>query len=59
MPNEYGDQVLYDLMVTLTTSRSDNDHKKMRIGFRTVELVQEPISGSQGKLQQDLPDQSG
>ena len=41
-PNGYGNQTLYPLTVTATTSTSVNE-KVMRIGFRTVELVQDPL----------------
>lgn len=41
-PNGYGNQTLYPLTVTATTSASVNE-KVVRIGFRTVELVQDPL----------------
>ncbi|KAK2580314.1 hypothetical protein KPH14_012551 [Odynerus spinipes] len=41
-PNGYGKQNLYTLKVTITTVTKKID-KHIRIGFRTVELVQEPL----------------
>ncbi|CAG5115500.1 unnamed protein product [Candidula unifasciata] len=42
-PNGYGNQSLFDLEV-LFTSGGDTSSKTLRIGFRTVELVQVPVS---------------
>ncbi|CAG5129202.1 unnamed protein product, partial [Candidula unifasciata] len=42
-PNGYGDQPLFNLTVSFT-SGSDTSQKSIKIGFRTVELVQEPVS---------------
>ncbi|KAH9490421.1 hypothetical protein Btru_035139 [Bulinus truncatus] len=42
-PNGYGSQPLFDLKVTLATD-SDVTEKTIRIGFRTVELVQTYVS---------------
>uniref|UniRef100_A0A0B6ZR31 Beta-mannosidase n=1 Tax=Arion vulgaris TaxID=1028688 RepID=A0A0B6ZR31_9EUPU len=42
-PNGYGDQPLFDLDVAFT-SGVDTTTKSVRIGFRTVELVQDPVS---------------
>lgn len=46
-PNGYGDQYLYDLKVNYTHSE-----KKVQIGFRTIELIQENVSTdeNQGNL---------
>ncbi|XP_017879617.1 beta-mannosidase [Ceratina calcarata] len=41
-PNGYGDQTLYSLTVTASTL-ADVKSKTVRVGFRTVELVQEPL----------------
>lgn len=41
-PNGYGNQTLYLLTVTATTS-TNVKQKTIRIGFRTVELVQKPL----------------
>ncbi|KAH9490420.1 hypothetical protein Btru_035138 [Bulinus truncatus] len=42
-PSGYGKQELFYLSVTLITD-SDKSHKQITVGFRTVELVQEPVS---------------
>ncbi|BFZ06433.1 hypothetical protein BsWGS_09472 [Bradybaena similaris] len=42
-PNGYGDQRLFDLVISFT-SGGDKSTKTLRIGFRTVELVQDPVS---------------
>ncbi|XP_071573784.1 beta-mannosidase [Temnothorax nylanderi] len=41
-PNGYGKQQLYYLTTTVTTA-NDALYKRIRIGFRTVELVEEPL----------------
>lgn len=41
-PNGYGKQKLYDLNVKVKT-KSDIFEKKIKIGYRTVELVQDPL----------------
>ncbi|XP_011642366.1 beta-mannosidase isoform X1 [Pogonomyrmex barbatus] len=41
-PNGYGKQHLYYLTTTVTTT-NDVLYKRIRIGFRTVELVEEPL----------------
>lgn len=41
-PNGFGKQNLYTLKVTITTE-TKTVNKDMRIGFRTVELVEEPL----------------
>ncbi|XP_029170747.1 beta-mannosidase [Nylanderia fulva] len=41
-PNGYGKQPLYYLTTTLTTA-NDVLHKRIRVGFRTIELVEEPL----------------
>ncbi|XP_041374637.1 beta-mannosidase-like [Gigantopelta aegis] len=44
-PNGYGKQTLYSLAVSFTSSRGDEEsHQTIRIGFRTIELVQQPVS---------------
>ncbi|XP_045777070.1 beta-mannosidase [Maniola jurtina] len=42
-PNGYGDQRLYNLFVFLTTTEKDKEisYKHAKIGFRTIELVEE------------------
>ncbi|XP_013070848.2 beta-mannosidase-like isoform X1 [Biomphalaria glabrata] len=44
-PKGYGQQPLFNLSVTLTTD-SDKSVKQIRLGFRTVELVQEPVTNN-------------
>ncbi|OAD60396.1 Beta-mannosidase [Eufriesea mexicana] len=41
-PNGYGNQTLYSLVITAATS-TDIKQKTIRIGFRTVELIQKPL----------------
>lgn len=41
-PNGYGEQPLYNLSIELNTI-NDNQSKNISIGFRTAELIQEPI----------------
>ncbi|XP_070526214.1 beta-mannosidase isoform X2 [Cardiocondyla obscurior] len=41
-PNGYGEQPLYYLIATVTTT-NDILHKWIRVAFRTVELVEEPL----------------
>nr|XP_012145222.1 PREDICTED: beta-mannosidase [Megachile rotundata] len=41
-PNGYGNQTLYSLTVTASTS-TDTKKKTVQIGFRTVELIQKPL----------------
>lgn len=43
-PNGYGNQTLYDLFVFFTDSFGVMNNKKIRIGFRTVEIVQDYVS---------------
>lgn len=45
-PNGYGDQPLYDLHVHLTTddNKDEQSHKVLKIGFRTVEVVESNAS---------------
>lgn len=44
-PNEYGDQPLYNLNVAFFSGgTSETSSKSVRIGFRTVQLVEEPMS---------------
>lgn len=43
-PNGYGEQHLYTLNVTFSSARvSENSTKKFKVGFRTVELVEDEI----------------
>ncbi|XP_014609878.1 PREDICTED: beta-mannosidase-like [Polistes canadensis] len=41
-PNGYGKQNLYTLIVTVTTG-TETLNKYLRIGFRTIELIEEPL----------------
>ncbi|XP_068619181.1 beta-mannosidase [Battus philenor] len=45
-PNGFGDQPLYNLTVSLTTHAKDDEvsSKQIRIGFRTLELIEEDAS---------------
>ncbi|XP_045208111.2 beta-mannosidase-like isoform X1 [Mercenaria mercenaria] len=43
-PNGYGNQTLYDLFVFLTDSFGTMNNKRIRIGFRTVEIVEDYVS---------------
>ncbi|XP_028033866.1 beta-mannosidase [Bombyx mandarina] len=44
-PNGYGDQPLYELNVYLSNSHDvEISHKKLLIGFRTIELIEEDAS---------------
>ena len=45
-PNGYGKQVLYDLYVFFEASDGEMSTKKIRMGFRTVELVQDYVSAN-------------
>lgn len=47
-PNGYGDANLYTLTFTVTLSNSDTTSKTIKIGFRTIQLIQEPIPSSPG-----------
>lgn len=42
-PNGYGQQNLYNLNVTFTSTESETATKTIRIGFRTIQLVQDEI----------------
>ncbi len=42
-----GDPVLYDMQV-IWVAGDDTTKRDVRFGFRTVQLVQDPIPGSQG-----------
>ncbi|XP_071100815.1 beta-mannosidase-like [Haliotis cracherodii] len=46
-PNGYGNQPLYTVNVTFT-SNNEVSSKQRRVGFRTVELVQDPVGNNQG-----------
>ncbi|KAL4228617.1 hypothetical protein ACF0H5_011667 [Mactra antiquata] len=48
-PNGYGNQTLYDLYVFYTDSFGTMNNKKVRIGFRTVEIVQDYVSVNKTK----------
>ncbi|XP_070174376.1 beta-mannosidase-like [Littorina saxatilis] len=43
-PNGYGNQTLYDVSFTFTASDGEVTSQRKRIGFRTIELVQDPVS---------------
>ena len=43
-PNGYGNQTLYDLYFVFTTADGEVTSQRRRIGFRTIELVQDPVS---------------
>lgn len=43
-PNGYGSQKLYSLYVIFTSSNGEVTSRTKRVGFRTVELVQDPVS---------------
>ncbi|XP_059053179.1 beta-mannosidase [Achroia grisella] len=49
-PNGYGDQPLYDLNIFFTTRGNENNvsRKNLRVGFRTLELVQVDASTKLG-----------
>ncbi|KAF6019508.1 manba [Bugula neritina] len=47
-PNGYGKQALYNLSVSCYSSSSNRVTKSKHIGFRTVELIQQPIKGAKG-----------
>lgn len=48
-PNGYGEQPLYDITVEFE-SKNDVESKTIAIGFRTAELVQEPIDKNDPKM---------
>jgi len=43
-PNGYGNQTLYDVYVFYTGARGAMNARKLRVGFRTVELVQDYVA---------------
>lgn len=46
-PSGYGDQVLYNLSVSVSLANSEQNQKKSkRIGFRSVELIEEPVDSN-------------
>ena len=45
-PNGYGKQALYDLYVFFEASDGEMSTKKIRMGFRTVELIQDYVSAN-------------
>lgn len=49
MPNEFGDQHLYELTASFIEKRKGNLKRKksIKIGFRTIELVQHETDPSQ------------
>lgn len=47
-PSGFGNQTLYELKVSVRLNGSEESSKTMRIGFRTVELIQEPIPNASG-----------
>jgi len=46
-PNGYGSPVLYDTEVIFSNSLGELDRRDIKIGFRTVDLVQESVSDYQ------------
>jgi len=46
-PNGYGSPVLYDTEVIFSNSLGELDCRDIKIGFRTVDLVQESVSDYQ------------
>lgn len=50
-PNGYGTQSLYNLSVELKT-KHDVQSKHISIGFRTAELIQEPVDKNNLKMGQ-------
>ncbi|XP_046577124.1 beta-mannosidase-like [Haliotis rubra] len=46
-PNGYGNQTRYNVNVTFT-SKNEVSNEQRRVGFRTVELVQDPVGNNQG-----------
>jgi len=46
-PNGYGQPVLYDAAVIFSDSLGEVDHHTFKIGFRTVQLVQQSVSAYQ------------
>ena len=47
-PSGYGEQKLYRLNVIYQSQNSETSERSLKIGFRTVTLVQEPIKDSPG-----------
>lgn len=46
-PSGYGDQMLYNLSVSVSLPNSEqNQQKSKRIGFRSVELIEEPVDSN-------------
>jgi len=45
-PNGYGQPVLYDATIIFSDSRGEVDRHSIKIGFRTVHLVQQPVSAT-------------
>ena len=45
-PNGYGNQSLYDLYAFFTDNNGQMSTMKIRMGFRTVELVQDYVSAN-------------
>lgn len=48
-PNGLGEQPLYSLQAVFSNNQ-EKTFKTARIGFRTIDLVQEPVANSSGKL---------
>lgn len=42
-PVGYGNQTLYDLQIQFSSGKGEIIDRKLRIGFRTIELIQEKI----------------
>lgn len=47
-PNGYGNQKLYPLEVKFSNDGTDRSTKRLKIGFRSIQLVQEPVNTGTG-----------
>ena len=45
-PNGYGNQTMYNVYFVFTASNGDVTSTMKRIGFRKIELVQDPVSAN-------------
>lgn len=45
-PNGYGNQTLYDMYIVFTSDSGETTSLHRRVGFRTIELVQDPVSSN-------------
>lgn len=48
-PNGLGEQPLYSLQAVFSNTQ-EKTFKTAMIGFRTIDLVQEPVANSSGKI---------